>query len=887
MFAVVVLPASFLPAAEPYGVVQQHLRDALSTVGLAEEDLNFKKDTVPDRNLSPLVRTLLSHPLKTVEFARRLEWELDDAPCREPDRLVACEVRDWKNTPAEWRPMLQRLFNEMLFEKRRVDSMFEDVPDALKNEALRAYAMENFHVDRDARAFDFWSSVSGGACPMKDLLKRADDLTIGDTELIEPQLRCGRKLRTLEMRREVRRLLGVIERFATEVVLWRNSNAKVPRFGKIHLDTALGMVVLGDEGSQHYDERAALIVDLGGNDTYERAGCAMGTMGLPFSVAIDLGGDDRYHAAGSGVCGVGVLFDQNGNDRYEAADASLGCGLFGAGAVWDVEGDDHYTGDTLCEGAAAFGFGLLWNGRGRDVYDVAMMGQGFAGVNGLGVLRDDVGNDRYHAGGKYPDYDRYSKRTLSLSQGFSIGYRPFAPGGLGVLMDSCGDDHYECDVFGQGSSYWYSCGVLIDRGGNDSYKAYQYAQGTGIHLSVGILKDDSGDDVYHTTRGLAQAGCHDFAVGLLWEGGGDDSYTAESSSQGSGISNAVGIHYDASGNDAYRITAGKVGKGQGSGDYVARRGIGSVGLLLDASGRDAYSSDQKNNHVAERPEIGAAVDVIHASGLVALRMPWAKVADEGKAEEPVFEESVFDLEEFTFGELVTDDVAMPPRTDREIVEAGGDPVLERLLLEATMAGDVSWKVAKRERAKKILEAIPVRRYDGLLPWVGRADSMIRVVVDGLLDKQGKDALPVLRKYARSDWWELRGLCVYWLGEKGGHSDAKLILPSLDDVRTRPASLLALSKLGTEARSVRPWLDSERGLDRALVVRILGQQQNPEFYEIARMLDDPDWNVRTEAVKALRNGGDAAVPAVKRCRLTPLGRFWSGKIWGNSSGPSAL
>ena len=106
---------------------------------------------------------------------------------------------------------------------------------------------------------------------------------------------------------------------------------------------------------------------------------------------------------------------------------------------------------------------------------------------------------------------------------------------------------------------------------------------------------------------------------------------------------------------------------------------------------------------------------------------------------------------------------------------------------------------------------------------------------------------------------------------------KLILPLLDDDRTRPAALMALSKLGADAREVRPWLKSERGLERALVVRIMGQQKSPDFSEIASMLDDGDWNVRTEAVKALRNGGESAKREVERAHLSPLGKFWAQKI----------
>lgn len=857
---------------------RQTLRDSLSTIGLAEADLDFKKDVMPDRNLSPLVRTLLGHPLKTLEFADGLEKELSAEPWlnapAEPPRLAGdgCRVDDWKNTPDSLRPSLQILVDGLLASKHRLDAILDRVSEEDKRAALRAFAFENFHVDKDARSLEFWGRATGSVETMRDWIRRADDLTLEETEAIEPQLRCGHRFDTMELREETHRLLAVIHRFVDA----RSMGRRDARFGMARLKTPLGDVVIGDSGHQEYDGDAALIVDLGGDDTYRRAGSAMGTDGSPFSVAIDLGGHDTYHGAGSGVWGVGVLWDEDGNDHYETANASLGCGLFGAGALVDRHGDDHYKGDTLCEGAAAFGYGLLRDASGNDRYGAAMMSQGFAGVNGFGLLADMAGDDRYRAGGKYPDSDRYPDHHLSLSQGFSIGYRPFAPGGLGVLLDADGNDRYECEVYGQGCSYWYSCGVLLDGGGDDVYQAYQYSQGTGIHLSVGILKDQAGNDAYRTTRGLAQAGCHDLAVGLLWEGGGHDTYSAESSSQGSGINNAVGLLIEESGNDTYRITS--TPPGQGSGGFTERRGIGSIGVLVDTAGKDSYSSGQTNDHVAERPEIGVAADAASPSQLATWSRAWALEKSEtnnGRGE------SVFDREDFRFGQLVADKLTAPPKTDREIIEAGGDHGIGRLLLEATRSGDAKWKIKARDKAKKTLEAIPISRYGGLLPWIGRADTMGRVVMDGLLDKHAAEVLPLLRRDSGSDWFELRNLCVHWLGERGTAADVKFILPSLDDERTRPTALMAICKLGagSHADDVRPFLRAKRGLERALAVRILGKVHGEDLRKFANMLDDPDWNVRTEAVKILRTSGGEGKQAIEECvhGMNPLGRYWAEKV----------
>lgn len=880
-------------AMESAGEVRERMRAALSTVGLTETDLEFKKDVLPDANLSPLVRTLLGKPLKTPEFVEKLEAELAGEPWERREAAGAkdrCQVADWKNTPTVLRSLIQELLDALLAERRRFGVLLTDVSVESKQRALRAFAAENFHVDRDKESFKTWAARTGGAVLLRDLVDRADSLDLGETELILPQLRAGKDLNPVELARESRRLLDAIQHFVNWQRVFEPLNDQRNDFDRIEIESSLGRVVLGGKGSQKYETGAALIIDLGGDDTYERAGCADGIAGLPFSVVIDLDGNDRHRDAGSGICGVGVAWDQSGDDRYETAHASLGCGLFGVGILVDVAGNDRYSSDTLSQGAAAFGYGLLLDCAGDDRYAVALLGQGYAGVNGYGVLCDWRGNDRYFAGGKYPDYDRHPDRTLSLSQGFSMGSRPFAPGGLGVLFDGAGDDRYECDIFGQGTSYWYSCGVLIDRGGNDSYKAYQYAQGTGIHLSVGILKDNGGNDAYFCRQGLAQAGCHDFAVGLLWDGGGNDSYRAESSSQGSGINNAVGILYDAAGDDRYSVRDVKNGQGQGSGGVAPRRGIGSVGVLLDMAGRDRYSNQQWDEHVAERPEIGVAVDVSDRAQLHRVAESSLETATSGAS--PARGEiahakirrsggAILASENFGFGRLQTARAAKVPQSDDEIERRGGDAVLGRLLLHAARAGDAPWKVADREKARAVLEALPPDELPGMLPWLGRADSMIGAVVDAVIQKQGKAALPFLRDAVKNDLPEIRVECLYWLGEKGVAADAQWIYPSLNDKRTRPAALVALSKLGVAGREgeVLPFLAGERGLERALAVRILARSKALDLERLVMLLDDPDWNVRAEVVKALRLRGPEAAREMERWlpRLGPLGRRWAGKV----------
>jgi hypothetical protein len=275
-----------------------------------------------------------------------------------------------------------------------------------------------------------------------------------------------------------------------------------------------------------------------------------------------------------------VLDDRAGYDRYKAAAMSQGAGVVGAGILRD-RGDS-------------------------DIYDVGFEGQGFAGLLGLGWLIDEGGYERYIAGSREPDHERNPDRYLSMSQGFSVGMRPFAGGGVGALVDLAGNDTYVADVFGQGCSYYYSAGFLIDRAGNDTYNIYQYGQGTGVHLSHGLLADLRGSDIY-TGFVLAQGAAHDYAVGLLFDRAGNDTYTADSHSQARGMNNGLAMLVDSSGNDAY--FGRRRFECQGIGNTGGLRDYGSLAILLDLAGADVYSCGASDGDRTLRPLYGIICDL--------------------------------------------------------------------------------------------------------------------------------------------------------------------------------------------------------------------------------------------------------------------------------------
>ncbi len=360
------------------------------------------------------------------------------------------------------------------------------------------------------------------------------------------------------------------------------------KFNYIEFETPFGKVCLGDSTSQNYSGDLFVVIDYGGDDTYniEKSGKCN------FTFILDYGGNDIYNMPKNRISpyamGVNVMIDFSGDDNYFAGSWALGAGFFGTGILWDKCGNDHYYGDTFTMGAGCFGYGILRDDEGDDFYQSALFSQGFGFVEGIGVLIDNAGNDHYFAGGKYKDILRYEDHYLSLSQGFAYGIRPYMSGGVGYLVDKSGNDTYESDIFGQGCSYWWSLGILADGGGNDKYLSFQYAQGSATHMALGCLYDAGGNDNY-IAKGVSQGCGHDRAVGLLYDAFGDDDYIAYDLSQGAGSANGIGIIADLEGIDSYLVK--KANNTQGYGN--PRREYGSIGIFLDIGGaKDTYAGGE-------------------------------------------------------------------------------------------------------------------------------------------------------------------------------------------------------------------------------------------------------------------------------------------------------
>lgn len=373
-------------------------------------------------------------------------------------------------------------------------------------------------------------------------------------------------------------------------------------------ETALGRIAIGGPGNDVYQGRYTMIIDVGGDDVYQLADEPLAS-GLtnPVRIIVDLDGDDVYsggdYSLAAGINGVGLLIDRAGNDSYTAGSFSLGTGLLGFGMLHDLAGDDSYTGGTNTQGAGILGIGMLFDDAGSDTYHAEAQSQAFAGVGGIGILSDKTGNDIYIASSPYQDVLRYDNHQITFSQGAALGSRPHASGGIAVLIDGTGSDTYICDIYGQGTGYWFGIGSLIDREGDDKYIAHQYAQGSGVHFATGYLHDTKGSDVY-SSFGVSQGCGHDIAYGFLFDEDGNDTYTCESLSLGGGNANAVSVFVDLRGNDSYlvRDTTNTLGYS----DY--RRGYGMIGLFIDANGDDRYTTHLGNSSSRSGSTYGLFVD---------------------------------------------------------------------------------------------------------------------------------------------------------------------------------------------------------------------------------------------------------------------------------------
>ena len=634
--------------------------------------------------------------------------------------------------------------------------------------------------------------------------------------------------------------------------------------GTIVIDyaTPWGRLLVGGFDGNTYSEEVlaetAFLFDLGGNDRYRgRVASAVGGLLRPFGALIDYGGDDIYEAAGrdyavgGALLGLALLWDRAGDDVYRGGDGSLGAGFFGCGLLCDGAGEDYFESGSFSQGAGAFGLGALIAsardaappgpeldpdrafeaglvrapGTGavavrhdeNDTYRAARMSQGFASTFGAGLLYDRTGNDTYIARGRYRHSPLRPHDFQSLSQGFSIGFRPRAAGGVGLLVDLAGNDFYDAEVYAQGVSYWYSLGFLYDGAGNDRYHATQYAQGAGVHLAVGSLWDVAGDDRYISQFGVTQGTAHDLSVGMLLDEGGDDYYLV-SDGQAVSITNSSAIFIDAQGDDFYATPHG------GQGRVTWARGFSGAAFFLDLEGADTYSRDTPGGNGAVWSE------ALNAIGI--------------------------DLDR---------DIELPGEVVPEIVLTHEDSLraVEELFETASL-----WEVGSaREKVRRARAALIAKG----------AEALDYIFAEKLATQEGLEfrAISALAR-AHPDSFAARALAQLPQAEE---AELRNVIALLGEIQWEPAveplgalleqeayeshwtrTVHALGRIGSldGAPAVRPFVSADEERRRIYALAALASMRDSvSIPEIAGALSDPLLTVRAAALRALRPFGAAA------------------------------
>ena len=372
--------------------------------------------------------------------------------------------------------------------------------------------------------------------------------------------------------------------------------------------TSLGDIVIGGGENDVYtlETPPLLIVDYGGDDSYERA-FAAANLDVPISVTIDFAGEDIYSGDGNGqefgsaFLGCSILVDRGvQDDSYRCLERGLGYSLWGVSAVIDEGGNDRYSAFSG-QGVGIGGIGLLIDLAGNDSYQGIGEVQGYGALGGCGLLLDREGDDLYDCRDESLTIPSAQEPTanVSLGQGCGMGDRRIlhdghsARGGVGLLVDGGGNDHYRAGVFAQGVGYYYGIGMLVDRSGEDRYESVWYGQGAAAHMAVGVLMDELGNDTYSAEKYVVQGAAHDFSLGYLHDVEGNDRYESENVAMGAALTDSIGLFLDVAGDDEY-ILAGERGLGAARSEMRGSlRDLSiTVGLFLDCGGQDTYSRPQ-------------------------------------------------------------------------------------------------------------------------------------------------------------------------------------------------------------------------------------------------------------------------------------------------------
>lgn len=423
------------------------------------------------------------------------------------------------------------------------------------------------------------------------------------------------------------RLADAIDDLTTYVgsaPVWEDVNLEV--------DTPAGRISIGGTGDDTHASGGAnghlILIDLGGNDTYNCHAGGTASYANGVSVCLDLAGGDTYNRMddpstpdrtttpcddntsqqGAGRYGIGVLVDFAGSDEYYSVRLSQGSAVMGVGIQADMGGNDLYVNEALCLGSAYGGVGLCFDAGGDDEYRTYSMSGGYGGIMGVGLLVDQgSGIDTYYA---EPDKNDTKPEYISAQDGLknanfcfgaALGKRWADPqtdpvvgsGGFGFNYDGGGGDFYTTGVFGQGLGFYQSVGILFDADGADTHDGWWYTQGATAHVAVGALWDGGGSDIYNNEVSVGIGGAHDWSISWLLELAGDDTYSGSDLCFGRGYNNANAFLVDWLGAETYTplgVDGFNMTLGRGGDPASGRESQPTIGVLVDVAGADNYDA---------------------------------------------------------------------------------------------------------------------------------------------------------------------------------------------------------------------------------------------------------------------------------------------------------
>jgi HEAT repeat protein len=817
-----------------------YIEQGLGNYNLDFEELKFDRKWVKDDTFRlDVVTRLMDNPLDVPKFLEGEGEFCDSVDCYSISELIG-RMSFFLDTPipSYYIPEDNKRFSQ------------EGVPDVVNrcmSILLTSFAMADEHLKRASASLTqrqmeqllvnapiIWSDESDSleADSLKGILYKERNMEFDTTSLeSDTLLKFIKKIDRTELltssmivQRGIERVLGILNKEKFDNI----GNGVV-----LDTSTSFGRVVIGGETANIYDGSYALIIDFGGDDHYYgRFASGISMLEQPFSIVIDLSGNDIYasesvFSIGSGLFGCGILVDMEGNDVYRGFHNSLAAGLFGTGIIVDNGGKDLYEGGYFSEGAGFVGLGILYDKGGDDMFTAFDWTQGFGSIFGYGLLLNKGGDDVYRAGGRYIHHPLLPHDYRSFAQGFGMGFRPDAGGGIGFLYDTEGNDFYNSEVFTQGGSYWYSLGMLLDRKGNDYYNACQYAQGSGIHLSLGILLDETGSDHYFSRFGPSQGEGHDLSVGFLIDKKGNDSYMV-SGGQGIGLTNSCGFFIDYEGNDVYS-TSEKLGQGGAN----RARGFGGFGIFVDMGGRDSYPKSRpgEDETVWTGGSYGIGMDV--------------------KSSREV------EKEEYAQRDTLGKDASMS-----ELFEAAA-----------------LWEVAEnKERVRNARERLKKRGMEAIDYIINnemdtKSGLELRAIEE--VAKAHPDSIePHLLELVEHDKRRVRGNAIWLLGKIESRNSTTQLIAALDEKRNwslRNTIIGALGDIGKESATevILPYLKDEKERVRITSLRALGKiKDNRAIDEMMNSFTDRYFTVRLASENSIVSMGDSALkPLIEKLEIT--------------------